>query len=209
MARGYTGSPVPAALEIWREAYWQRPLARSDCAAMAEKYAALAHLEGLGPGPEQEAALREASRRWPGCLRESQLAGPARCAERGQWAARGAAAPERARAEWRAEGAAALVLWCDLHRLLEDVRRWKSAGGRGEAAEFVAWSRGAGEAADRWPDAGLLLAVGGSRVRVRQAYAWQAAQAGLTLAELNLALFARTGPWDARPGDPPWSERSP
>lgn len=171
---------------------------------MAEKYAALASLEAMTTGSEQDAALRAASLRWPGCLRESQLAGPEQCAQRGRWAARGAAEPERARASWRADGAAALVLWADLHRLLGDVRRWKSAGGRGEAAEFVAWLRADG-AADRWPDVGLLVSTGGSLVRVRLAYAWLAAQAGLQLAELNLALFARPGPWDARPGDMSWS----
>lgn len=192
---------MAAALESWQIAYWRRPFARSDCAAMAEKYAALAALEALPGGPRQDAALREASRRWPGCLRESQLAGPARCAERGRWAAAGTAGPERARAAWRVEGAAALVLWSDLHGLLEDMRRWKSAGGRGEAPEFVGWLRGHA-AAERWPDADTLAAAGGSRVRVRQAYGWLAAQAGLRLAELNLALFAREGPWDARPGDP-------
>lgn len=172
---------------------------------MAEKYAALVALEALPAGPEQDAALRAASSRWPGCLRESQLAGPARCAERGRWAAAGAMEAERAREAWRADGKAALVLWPDLHRLLADVRGWKAAGGRGEAAEFVVWARGAGEAAVRWPDAQLLAEAGGSRVRVRQAYAWLAAQAGLRLAELNQTLFARSGPWDARPGDPSWS----
>ena len=200
---------MAAALETWQIAYWRRPFARSDCAAMAEKYAALAALEALPGGPEQDAALREASRRWPGCLRESQLAGPERCVERGRWAASGAAGPERARMAWRDEGTAALVLWSDLHGLLGDVRRWKSAGGRGEAREFVAWLRGDASGlrpceADRWPDADLLAATGGSRVRVRQAYGWLAAQAGLQLAELNLALFAREGPWDARPGDLQW-----
>lgn len=170
---------------------------------MAEKYAALAALEALPAGPEQDAALRAAALRWPGCLRESQLAGPARCAERGRWAAAGAAGPERALAAWRADGAAVLVLWSDLHRLLGDVRRWKSAGGHGEAAAFVGWLRG--DAAERWPDADLLEATGGSRVRVRLAYAWLAAQAGLPLAELHETLFARAGPWDARPGDPSWS----
>lgn len=171
---------------------------------MAEKYAALAALEALPGGPEQDAALRSASARWPGCLRESQLAGPERCAERGRWAAAGSVGPERARSEWRAEGAAALVLWADLHPLLADVRGWKTGGGRGEAAAFVAWLRGTA-AAERWPDAGLLAAAAGSQVRVRQAYTWLAAQAGLRLGDLNGALFARAGPWDARPGDPAWS----
>lgn len=172
---------------------------------MAEKYAALAALEALTRGAEQDAALRSASARWPGCLRESQLAGPVRCAERGLWAAAGCSGPERGRAAWRLEGAAAVGLWFDLHLLLGDVRRWKAGGGRGEVAGFVDWLRGEGEARARWPEAALLAATGGSQVRVRLAYAWLAAQAGLRLAELNRELFARAGPWDARPGDPAWS----
>jgi hypothetical protein len=203
LARGYTVALPPADLEGWRLAYWRRPFVRSACAAMAEKYAALAVLEGLPAGAEQDAALRAAALRWPGCLRESQLAGPARRAERGLWAAAGAAGPERARAEWLADGQEAVVLWSDLHLLLGDVRRWRSRGGRGEQLEaFVGWLRGDEESGARWPDAALLAATGGSRVRVRQAYGWLAAQVGLGLAELNWRLFARAGPWDRRPGDP-------
>jgi len=173
------------------------------CAAMTEKYLALAALEALPRGPEQDAALRRAAARWPGCLRESQLAGPARCQERRIWAEAGSTAGERPRADWLAEGAGALPLWADLHLLLGDLRAWRAAGGRGDAEAFV--GRLDAERRARWPGPGLLAAVAGPQVRARQAYLWLAAQAGLSLAALNFVLFARQGHWDARPGDPPVS----
>jgi hypothetical protein len=173
------------------------------CAAMTEKYLALAALEALPRGPEQDAALRRAAARWPGCLRESQLAGPTRCEERRARAAAGSAAAERPRAAWLVEDDGALPLWADLHLLLADQLAWRAAGGSGDAAGFVRWldvgRRG------RWPEPGLLATVGGPQVRARQAYQWLAAQAGLSLAALNFVLFARQGHWDARPGDPPVS----
>lgn len=199
------GEPVPGALSSWQAAYWQRPVVRGACADMAEKYAALAALQALATGPEQDAALREASRRWPGCLRESQLSGPVRCEERRAQAQAGAHGAERSRAAWRAEGAEALVLWVDLHALLADLLTWRqqAAGARGLAG-FVAFAA-AGSAASRWPaDSALLERAGGALVRSRLAYAWLAAQAGMELQALNWSLFGRRGHWDApRPGDPP------
>jgi hypothetical protein len=130
---------LPRALDDWRVAYWPRPLDRSACAAMAEKYAALA----------------------------------------------------------------ALVLWADLHPLLADQLRWRAAGGRGGVAGFCRFA--AADAAGRWPGPELLTAAAGAAVRPRQAYLWLAAQAGMPLPALNLALLGRPGHWDRRPGDPPGS----
>lgn len=170
---------------------------------MAEKYAALAALEAMPGGAPQDAALRQAAERWPGCLRESQLAGPARCRGRQALAEAGMTAPERPREAWRAAGAAEIVLWADLHPLLGDLVAWRRQGGRGGPAELLAAVRGS-PAAARWPeDPALLERVGGARVRPRLAYAWLAAQAELGLPTLNGLLFGRAGPWDARAGDPP------
>ena len=187
-------------LDAWQTAYTRWPLARSCCAAMAEKYAALAALVALPEGPAQDAALREAARRWPGSLREAQLAGPERCGERRARAEAGACEPERERGLWLAE-LPALPLWADLHRLLADQLRWRGAGGVGGVLGFV--GQLAGEAALRWPTAGLLVQVAGPQVRPRQAYRWLAARAGVTLVTLNQALFGRPGPWDRRFGDDP------
>ena len=193
--------PLVDALARWQGRYWDRPLARDACTAMAAKYAALASLEALPPGRAQNAALRAAAARWPGCLRESQLAGPARCQERRVQAEAGSAGAPRARALWRAEGAEALVLWSDLHPLLADLLAWRGAGGAGGPAGFTAFVK-AGPAAERWPaEPALLVRVGGPRVRVRMAYAWLAAQAGIGLSGLGLRLFGRTGPWDVRAED--------
>lgn len=169
---------------------------------MVQKYAALRAVEGLPEGDARDLALKAASRRWPGCLRESQLAGPDRCAERSAQALVGGRAPERTRAAWRGEGAAAVVLWADLHLLLEDLLLSRGHGVRGLAAfhRFVA----GGAMAGRWPgELEALEAAGGRVVRPRLAYAWLAAQAGLQLPALNFLLFGRAGHWDAaRPGDP-------
>ena len=194
-------SPAPP-LVVWQAAYARRPLARACCAGMAEKYAALAALVDLPTGPEQDAALRATARRWPGSLREAQLAGPERCRQRRAQAEAGAMAVERERAVWMME-APALPLWADLHLLLADQLQWRASGGAGETREFVAAL--VGEARGRWPAAGLLAEVAGQQVRPRQAYRWLAAQAGVPLVGLNYALFGRAGPWDRRSGDLPGS----
>ena len=171
---------------------------------MAGKYEALAALEAMATGPTQDAALRAAAEQWPGCLRESQLAGPARCQARRAHALAGMTAPERPRASWREAGATAVVLWADLHPLLADLQAWRrTTAGKGGPAGLLAFVKGS-PAELRWPaDPALLVRVGGPQARVRMAYAWLAAQAGLDLSALNLELFGREGPWDARAGDPP------
>src|SRR5690606_26350384 len=151
------------------------PLVRAVAGAMVEKYAALAALEALAGGPEQDAALRAAAGRWPGCLRESQLAGPGRCEQRRAQAAEAAAGPELPRAVWRERGATAVGRGADLHPLLADLLAWRRQhAGRGGPADLLAFVRRT--APGRWPDeAALLERVGGPQVRARLAYAWLAA----------------------------------
>jgi len=171
---------------------------------MAEKYAALAALVALPSGPAQNAALRAAARRWPGCLREAQLVGPRLCEQRRVQAEQAAGVEARTRAQWLAGDAAAVPLWADLHLLLADQSRWRLRTlGAADVTDFVATLDE--QAQSRWPGAEMLAEVAGPQVRVRQAYRWLAAQASLPLADLNYLLFARRGPWDARPGDPPVS----
>jgi len=191
-------------LTAWQTAYARRPVAPETCAAMAEKYAALAALVALPTGPTQNVALRAAARRWPGCLREAQLVGPTLCEARRVQAVAAAGSEARTRAQWLAGDAAAVAAWVDLHLLLADQSRWRLRTlGVGDVTDFVATLDG--EARGRWPEAEMLAEVAGPQVRVRQAYRWLAAQASLPLADLNYLLFARRGPWDARPGDPPVS----
>ncbi len=166
---------------------------------MSEKYAALAELEALAPGPLQQAKLREAAARWPGCLRESQLAGPEHCGERRRWAEAACDQPLRSRGEWLATPAAAVPLWADLHELLADQVRWRTRGDRGDVEAFLNSLPDA--ARIRWPSATVLKSLAGAQVRSRQAYLWLAMQVGWSLPQLNFALFARCGPWDQRPGD--------
>ena len=191
-------------LAAWQTAYAWRPVARETCAAMAEKYAALAALVVLPTGPTQNVALRAAARRWPGCLREAQLVGPALCELRCVQAETAACSEARPRAQWLVGEAAAVALWADLHLLLADQSHWRLRTlGAGDVTDFVVTLDA--EARGRWPEAAMLAEVAGPQVRVRQAYRWLAAQASLPLADLNYLLFARRGPWDARPGDPPVS----
>ena len=191
-------------LTAWQTAYARRPVTRETCAAMTEKYVALAALALLSTGPTQNVALRAAARRWPGCLREAQLVGPTLCELRRVQAETAAGSEARPRAQWLAGEAAAVAVWADLHLLLADQSRWRLRTlGAGDVADFVATLDA--EARGRWPEAAMLAEVAGPQVHVRQAYRWLAAQASLPLADLNYLLFARRGPWDARPGDPPVS----
>lgn len=194
------------------EQFWRAPLSLEACRAMLAKYEALAELEAQDPGPLQDRLLRAASRRWPGCLRESQLVGPERCAARREGVRLALASGETsARASWRARGLAAVPLWAELHALLDDQLRWRAQLGLGPAARpreddapraFLDFARSTGASA-RWPTrAATLRAVAGPKVRSRQAYLWLAARAGLALPALNQILFARSGHWDQREGDP-------
>ena len=45
----------------------------------------------------------------------------------------------------------------------------------------------------------------GPKLRVRSAYLWLAARAGLDLPSLNALLLARAGHWDRRADDPEWA----
>ncbi|MEZ4448669.1 MAG: hypothetical protein R3B09_04250 [Nannocystaceae bacterium] len=186
--------------------YWSEPLSPTACAQMVAKYEALAWIEGAAAGRGRDLAIREAAARWPGSLRESQLAGPERCRERREAANRGARAPARTRAAWAGE-CPALPLWVDLHALLRDQRGFRGRpGDPGSALQsFLAGVAGTG----RWGDPDEVAAIAGPRVHSRQAYRWLAARAGLALPRLNYLLFGRDGHWDLRAGDPPRSAPDP
>ena len=63
-------------------AFWTAPLAPARVADMREKYEALAALARAPDDERRKSMLRVISRRWPGSLREAELAGPDRIAER-------------------------------------------------------------------------------------------------------------------------------
>ncbi len=190
---------------FWGELFTAR--ARDE---MIAKYEALAALEALAPGPQQDRQIRAAARRWPGSLRESQLAGPQQCARRLASLRSVADAEASPRASWRDRGVAAVPLWAELHALLGDQLRWRTSQlqsktrrrGEDSAQQFLAFVSST-SAAKRWPsDPDELSRVAGSRVRSRQAYLWLAARAGLALPAMQRILFARSGHWERREGDP-------
>ncbi len=179
--------------------------------AMVEKYAALAELARL-PEDRRGAALRAASRRWPGSLREAELIGPTAVDERQAAAAAGLLEPERSRSSWTHEPALAVVAWATLHRLLADQLRFRAVhrrtimprlGTARDSAAFSIWL--ASEPSTAWATPERIVEVVGPRLRVRSAYLWLAAMAGLELPRLNALLLGRAGHWDRRPDDPRWA----
>lgn len=168
---------------------------------MVAKYDALSALEALPGGSAQDRALRSAAHRWPGCLRESQLAGPVICQKRRTWAWRGSTEKHEARAVWRERGSAAIPLWVDLHQLFLDQLHWRKQflGLRklklspSETIEtFFHFTRQSSEAFSRWPvDFAQFVQIGGNKVCPWQAYRVLAYKAGITLSELAQVLFNR------------------
>ncbi len=188
--------------------YWGTILTPGLCATMVDKYDALAELEAMEEGEAQVRRIRRAAKRWPGSLRESQLAGPEVCAERRRAAIRGASAPARTRMAWCAE-CPALALWSTLHALLGDLGRWRRQLPRHERAtpESLLIFLGESPQSARWdPDA--VRALLGPRVQVRVAYLWLALRSGLPADLLSRTLFVRAGRWERRAGDPPSAERA-
>lgn len=188
--------------------FWAQTLTPGDCVSLAAKYRALAALEAEAPGPARDRAIRQAARRWPGSLRESQLAGPAVCARRLRALRAGLCEPTRSRAAWCAHDPG-VPLWAALHPLLGDLVEWRQRAGGGDLAALRAFVEGPErpERAARWASLAGLSAAG-PRVRVRLAYRLLAHDAGLSQLQLSYALFARRGPWERRGGDLPGPERA-
>jgi hypothetical protein len=188
--------------------FWAAPLARNRVLEMSEKYEAQSGLAAAPDDALRKPMLRAIARRWPGSLREAELIGPARVLERLEQARLGADQPERSGEHWRASGepACAVLLWSSLHPLLDDLLRFRRT--RDEpptAAALARWIADAGPVAERWPGFERLPELIPGRIEIRCAYLWLAARTGLELAELNRLLFARSGHWDRRPGDPAWA----
>ena len=171
---------------------------------MRAKYDALLDLAQRADDDDRPPCIRRVARRWPGALREAELAGPDICANRRR-ALEGQDVARLSRGELRRAQLAALPLWAILHAMLGDQLRARARHRSGLTVEqFVeGLEPGAGE---RWAPADRLISTCGERVRARQAYLWLAHRAGLTLPELNWILFERQGHWDLRDGDPDWAQ---
>ncbi|MFO7563246.1 MAG: hypothetical protein R6X02_11435 [Enhygromyxa sp.] len=185
--------------------FWQAAPGPDRWQAMIDKYATLAALARLSED-RRAPTLREAASRWPGSLREAELIGPAQVDARASAARAGLARPDLPRESWTEEPALAVVCWAELHGLIEDQLRFRAEDPRraGDSEAFAAWIARR-DPSGRWPDPARLPAVVGPKLRVRSAYLWLAARAGLDLPGLNALLLARAGHWDRRADDPPWA----
>lgn len=188
--------------------FWQAAPGRERWQAMVDKYALLGRLAAL-PEQQRGPTLREAASRWPGSLREAELIGPQRVHARASAAVIGLAQPDHPRASWTDEPALAVVCWATLHLLIGDQLRFRVVDPQhaSDSLAFARWLATAHDLSHRWPNPERLPALVGPRLRVRSAYLWLAARAGLDLPSLNALLLARAGHWDRRPGDPSWAMR--
>lgn len=192
--------------------FWQESPGLAAWSSMLGKYEALAHAAELAGGPrgaDYRASLAELSSRWPGALREGELIGPARVEARRAAASAGAHEPDRLRTDWSTADARAVICWAELHELIRDQLDFRRAiGPRGSTEAFADWLAADGAArAARWPAPERIATIVGPKLRVRNAYLWLAARAGLDLPSLNELLLARAGHWDHRDDDPAWAAR--
>jgi hypothetical protein len=194
--------------------FWQELPASQAWSSMLAKYEALARagrLAGEPRGEDYRAALIDLSSRWPGALREGELIGPDRVEARRVAAEAGLLDPTRARAGWPGDAAQAVICWAELHAMIRDLLDFRRAGsprdhaGAASLDAFSRWVASKDDRAARWPAPERIGMIVGSKLRVRSAYLWLAARAGLDLPGLNELLLARTGHWDRRDDDPVWT----
>lgn len=194
--------------------FWQELPLLQAWSSMVAKYEALASAGRLAAGPRGEdyrVALIELSSRWPGALREGELIGPVRVEARRAAAEAGVVEPTRVRAGWPGDAAQAVICWAELHALIRDVLEFRRArsrrghAGAGSIEAFVGWVAVEEGRATRWPRPERIAMIVGPKLRVRSAYLWLAARAGLDLPGLNELLLARAGHWDRRDEDPGWA----
>jgi hypothetical protein len=185
--------------------FWDAAPGREQWQAMLDKYTVLAQLAKL-PEHQRAPVLREAAARWPGSLREGELIGPERVEARAAAAVIGLAAPDRSRGSFTDEPALAVIAWASLHLLIEDQLRFRATDPT-HARNSEAFSRWVAQQQldSRWPNPARIPELVGPKLRVRSAYLWLAARAGLALPDLNALLLARAGHWDCRPDDPAWA----
>jgi hypothetical protein len=162
------------------DAFWAEPMTAPELAALELKYATLLRLIATPNGRERDLGLRELAARWPGALREGQLASRERLESRRRSLACEPGAP---RSAWRA-AEIGVPLWAALHELLADVAQIRA---RGLAPSAVA--RGLDPPAqDRWPTETAWWSSLAWPLDARVARSWLAAVAELDPAALDRCL---------------------
>jgi len=167
----------PTALWPRPGAFWSGSLDAGECAQLVEKYTGLLGLIAQGEGVSRAAGLRQLAARWPGALREGQLAPRATLEARGRSCL---ALGPGVRDRWRAAGLAAVPLWAELHRLLGDLARIR-AGRLGPAALQ-------GALGERWPASAAWWAAQPWPPDARLARSWLAAIAECDPVDLDALL---------------------
>lgn len=104
---------------------------------MHAKYEAILRALAQCDATVRDRALRPAAERWPGSLREAQLVAPPSYRRRHAMTAPSLAAVERPRSWWAEQGAASVVLWSDLHRMLKDQRDWRAQALAGRSSRVL------------------------------------------------------------------------
>lgn len=151
------------------------------------KYASLLRLIEDPQGVERDRGLRELAARWPGVLREGQLAPLPVLRARAQAVTEIGAVR---RGVWRERGQAAVPLWAELHRLLGDLARLR-AGGPGPAAP----DGGPAEATrSRWPTDPAWWSAQPWPPGARLPRSWLAAVCGASPLELDGMLRGSSEP---------------
>jgi len=183
MPRPFPDRLAWATSERWPEpgGFWDEPVAAEELADLELKYSTLLRLIDTPVGRGRELGLRELAARWPGALREGQLVSRAGLEVRRRSLG---IAPGSPRAAWRRAEIAAVPLWSELHRLLADIARIRSAS-LGPAD----LPRGLGlEAARRWPTAGAWWTSVPWPIDARVTRSWLAAVGDLDPGELDRLL---------------------
>lgn len=168
------------------EAFWEEPIAVDDLVVLADKYSSLLILIGAAGDKTRDRGLRELAGRWPGVLREGQLAPIAVLEARRSAVAAALQHGPAPRASWRASGQAGVPLWAEVHRLLGDLARIRAARvGPGDLPAMLD-----AEAQRRWPASPAWWSALAWPVDARLTRSWLAAVAGHDPVELDRLLRA-------------------
>ncbi|MBL8946581.1 MAG: hypothetical protein JNK45_25665 [Myxococcales bacterium] len=160
----------------------------AEVADLEVKYSSLLCLIAMRPGLERDRGLRALAARWPGVLREGQLA-PLEALR-----ARARALVEIGaldRAAWRDRGQAAVPLWSELHRLLGDLAGVRRSGppAGGEADVVIGGAAGA-----RWPTDPTWWSARSWPPGAQLPRSWLAAVSGASPLDLDRMLRGSTEP---------------
>lgn len=183
MPRPFPDRLVWARSERWPEpgAFWAEPVEAAELVDLELKYSTLLGLIAMPTGLDRDLGLRGLAARWPGALREGQLATREGLERRRRSLDR---APGTPREAWRAAEIAAVPLWAELHRLSADVARIRA---HRVGPETVAAGLGP-DGRTRWPTDAAWWSALAWPLDARVGRSWLAAIADVDPATLDRLL---------------------